>query len=236
MNSIVETKGKLPLCLELRSSLTLDILSTFLEPRENESKKIFRARLRKGLYNRCRPGFYMELNEHFHLGYADQRDGHGTQHYWRIFYDDVSKEQVEALAKGSSIAVTPNKTNGAENAKFEWGGLYLRSPAEVAIAKELYEREVLFFANVRGRVGLSNSPLSAEHSNGRVELDFLVFKGGKCMILEVDGSQHTLDDARDRDYARDRLMLREGVPTVRFTARDCVNATVGVVDEFLGMF
>ena len=56
------------------------------------------------------------------------------------------------------------------------------------------------------------------------------------MIFEVDGSQHSLDDARDRDYARDRLMLREGVPTVRFTARDCVNATVGVVDEFLGMF
>ena len=144
--SIVETAGKLPLCLELRSSLTLDILSAFLEPRENETKKDFRARLRKGLYNRCRPGFYMELSEHFHLGYADQRDGHGTQHYWRIFYDDVSKERVEALAKGSSITVTNNQTNGAENAQFEWGGLYFRSPAEVAPLLKNYTRGKYYFS------------------------------------------------------------------------------------------
>ena len=56
------------------------------------------------------------------------------------------------------------------------------------------------------------------------------------MVLEVDGSQHNLDDARDRDYARDRLMLKEGVSTARFTAQECMNATADVIDEFLEMF
>jgi len=33
----------------------------------------------------------------------------------------------------------------------EWGGLYLRSEAEMRIAQALNETEVLFFANARGR-------------------------------------------------------------------------------------
>lgn len=234
-NSIVSTGGKLPYTLELRTSSVLDILSEFLTPHDDEDNQGFRDRLQQRLYNRCRPNFYFEMNEHFHLAYGDQRDGHGTQHYWRIFYDDTFKEKVESLAKG--FAITARRTlGGGENAPFEWGGLYLRSPAERAIAEELNRRGILFFANVRGRVSTDKSPISELQSSGRVELDFLVFKNGKAIILEVDGSQHNVGNARNRDYAKDRLMLKESLPTARFTAQECLNGTTDVITEFLSLY
>jgi hypothetical protein len=234
-SSPVPIGGKLPYSLELRTTNILDILSVFLMPHENEDNQDFRERLQQRLYNRCRPGFYHEMNEHFYLAYGDQRDGHGTQHYWRVFYDDTLKQQVESLAKGFAITA-PRTFGGGENAPFEWGGLYLRSSAELAIAEELDRRGVLFFANVRGRVSTNKSPISELQSNGRVEIDFLVFNNGKAIILEVDGRQHNENGARVRDYAKDRLMLREGIQTARFTAQECLNATVDVVNEFLSCF
>ncbi|WP_161486837.1 hypothetical protein A5482_014790 (plasmid) [Cyanobacterium sp. IPPAS B-1200] len=35
---------------------------------------------------------------------------------------------------------------------------------------------------------------------------------------------------------RDRLVLKEGIPTVRFTAKECFNQPKRVVEEFLGLF
>jgi hypothetical protein len=34
----------------------------------------------------------------------------------------------------------------------------------------------------------------------------------------------------------DRVLLREGIPTPRFTAFECINKTVDVVTEFLELF
>ena len=80
------------------------------------------------------------------------------------------------------------------------------------------------------------SPVSASKITGRLELDFLVFKNGKCICLEVDGSQHSRKGKVERDYVRDRLILREGIPTVRFTAKECFNQPKRVVEEFLELF
>jgi very-short-patch-repair endonuclease len=52
----------------------------------------------------------------------------------------------------------------------------------------------------------------------------MVFCQGKCLILEVDGQHHEEAGQVIRDYARDRVLLRSGVPTVRFTAKDCYKA------------
>jgi hypothetical protein len=54
--------------------------------------------------------------------------------------------------------------------------------------------------------------------------------------LEVDGQHHQNGEQTLRDYVRDRVLLREGIPTARFTAEDCFNRSAEVVDEFLGMF
>ena len=59
--------------------------------------------------------------------------------------------------------------------------------------------------------------------SGRVEADFLIFKNSKCMILEVDGQHHQEGSQTVRDYVRDRVLLREGIPTARFTAQECLN-------------
>ncbi|MFM6073904.1 MAG: hypothetical protein ACKPB9_20335, partial [Dolichospermum sp.] len=43
---------------------------------------------------RNRPGFYKELSTNLHLAYADQRDGHGSQHWWKLFFNDDYKASV----------------------------------------------------------------------------------------------------------------------------------------------
>jgi len=75
--------------------------------------------------------------------------------------------------------------------------------------------------------------VSNEQLTGRVETDFLVFYQGKCLILEVDGQHHLEDGQVIRDYARDRVLLRAGLPTVRFMARDCLERPQDVVAEFM---
>jgi hypothetical protein len=78
-DSLVPIGGKLPYFQELQTGKLLDVLITFV-PGEKRSKDI-RQRINKWLYPKTRPGYYLEINDNFHLAYADQRDGHGTQHY-----------------------------------------------------------------------------------------------------------------------------------------------------------
>lgn len=94
---------------------------------------------------------------------------------------------------------------------------------------------MLFFANARGRVGLQDTIVSNDQLTGRVETDFMVFSQGRCIVLEVDGQHHSAEDQVIRDYARDRVLLKAGVPTVRFTARDCLERPHKVVSEFLSI-
>jgi hypothetical protein len=113
-----------------------------------------------------------------------------------------------------------------------------RSPAEVKIADALDKRGVLFFANARGRVSDRGSPVSRSSGliTGRLEVDFLVFYRGKCISLEVDGKHHEESIQTHRDYIRDRLLLREGIPTARFTASECLQNPDAAIEEFLNLF
>ena len=229
-SAIAPIGGKLPYSLEITSSKVLDVLLALFPG------KATRKQLNNFLYSRTRPGFYMELNDALHLAYADQRDGHGTAHWWRLFFGDRLRSQIEELTKSNALVVakTPsNQANSGVRADYEWGGMYFRSKVEMKVAQELDKRGVTFFANVRGRYSLDNAPVSKELLNGRVELDFLVFHQGKCAILQVDGPQHK--GQRERDYAGDRVLLREGIPTVRFTDKECREKTGDVVTEFLGV-
>ena len=196
-----------------------------------------RKQINASLYSKSRPGFYVELNQSLHLAYADQRDGHGTAHWWRLFFSENLRGKIEELTKSNALAVsneTKNQANSGVRAEYEWGGIYFRSQVEIRIAQELDKRGVLFFGNVRGRFNLDDSPVSKDLLNGRVELDFLVFYQGKCLILEIDGVHHKKQV--ERDYSRDRVLLKEGIPTVRFTAKECHERTADVVTEFMAIF
>ncbi|NJM00768.1 MAG: DUF559 domain-containing protein [Synechococcaceae cyanobacterium SM2_3_2] len=243
---LVPVGGKLPFGMELPTSRLLDVLQTVF-PDSRMDRSALRKKANSWLYSRTRPGFYFEFNQHIHIAYADQRDGRGSQHYWRLFFDAALKERVEQASRANALALTsaspkapqddPPKTDPFRNMK-EWGGMFFRSEAEIKIAEELNQRKVLYFANVRGRISGDGSPISSYEGtfNGRIEIDFIVFKGGKALILEVDGQQHSEGGQTLRDYARDRLMLREGIPVARFTAQDCINRAVEVVNEFLNLF
>jgi hypothetical protein len=188
--------------LEVKTSQLIDVISA-LTP---DKARNFRKKAGAWLYPRTRPGFYLEMNAHLHLAYADQRDGHKTQHYWRLFFDDQYKERVERASRGSALVVgaepPKNQANSGVRAPYEWGGMYFRSKVEMKMAQELEQRGVTFFANARGRYSLEGSPVSKELLNGRVEVDFLIFHQGKCVILQIDGPQH--NGSRERDYAGDR--------------------------------
>lgn len=239
-NSLVSISGKLPYYQELRTRILLDVLFVIYQQKNVGSRK----KINQWLYSKTRPGLYLELNEHLHLAYADQRDGHGTQHWWRLFFDKNYQEQIEDATKATALTVgkkAPNTNDNSapgHNAYKEWGGMYFRSKAEIAIAEELDKRNVLFFANVRGRLNYEDLPASkaSGYLSGRVEVDFLVFKNSKCMILEVDGQHHQEGSQTVRDYVRDRVLLREGIATARFTAQECINKTADVITEFLELF
>ncbi|UBF24261.1 endonuclease domain-containing protein [Kovacikia minuta CCNUW1] len=82
---------------------------------------------------------------------------------------------------------------------------------------------------------MQNTLVSDSQLTGRVEADFMVFYQGRCLILEVDGEHHMEGEQTIRDYARDRVLLRSGIPTVRFTAKDCMIRPREVVSEFLSI-
>lgn len=116
--------------------------------------------------------------------------------------------------------------------------MYFRSQAALAIAKVLQEKGVLFFANSQGTASLEGLPITKD-AHGmveRLEADFLVFRGGRCICLEVDGRQHQKRDHAFRDYAKERVLLREQIPTVRFPAQECLVRPALVIAEFLNLF
>lgn len=243
--ALVPIGGQLPYYQELRTGKILDFLMIlFKEPnREN-----LRERLRNWLYTKTKPGFYIEIiPADLHLAYADQRDGSNSQHWWRLFFTERWKNRIETIANNTALTVSENSHNcsGEDSEYFnckenktgfiEWGGMYFRSKTEVKIAQALFNKQVLFFANSRGQVSCQSSPVSNSLLPGRIEVDFLVFYQGRCMILEVDGIHHQEGSQTVRDYARDRVLLREGIPTARFTAHECFNRTEDVIVEFLQM-
>ena len=137
-NSLVPVGGKLPYFQELRTSSLLDVILMVSE----QTGQANREKINQRLFSKTRPGFYTELNDHLHLAYADQRDGHGSQHWWRLFFDDNYKQQIEYATRSNALTVgkkpKPKKkqySKSGHNAEFEWGGMYFRSPHEIAVAE-----------------------------------------------------------------------------------------------------
>lgn len=235
---LVPSGGKLPHTYEVEAGKFLDIVIALSPTTRNlntKQKKKKRKELYGRLYNKCRPGFYAELSESLHFSYAGQPGGHGKPHHWRLFCDDGLREWLETFLHGTALTTAAQSAIPSGNYQVEWGGLYLRSEAERRIAEALDQARVLFFANARGRVNLKDSIVSDEQLTGRVEVDFLIVHRGHCLVLEVDGSHHADEAQTIRDYAKDRVLLKSGVPTVRFTAQDCLTRPAQVVAEVMAI-
>jgi very-short-patch-repair endonuclease len=240
--TIVPIGGTLPCSFKVPTGKLLDVilaLSASGRSLTGKARQKARQKANAWLYNRTRPGFcFMVKKNVFHIAYAGQPDGAGTQHQWHIFCIESYQQQVELLIHGTALTTPTQQSQQSGtggNYTKEWGGLYLRSEAEVRIAEALDQTGLLYFANARGRVGLKDTVVSNNQLTGRVEADFMVFYRGTCLILEVDGQHHNEQGNTVRDYARDRVLLRAGVPTVRFTAKDCFEHPQKVVSEFLSI-
>lgn len=241
-NTLVSVGGNLPYSFLVPTRKLLDVclaVSTSGRDLTGAARKKARQRLGAWLYNRTRPGFVFLVKENvFHIAYAGQPKGAGSQHQWHIFCNEGYKSQVEQIIRGTALVASspaePQDGPGGNYTK-EWGGLYLRSEAEIRIAEALEETGLLYFANARGRVGLKDTLVSDSQLTGRVEADFMVFYKGMCLVLEVDGRHHNAQGQTIRDYARDRVLLRAGLPTVRFPAEDCLKRPQQVIAEFVSI-
>jgi hypothetical protein len=119
-----------------------------------------------------------------------------------------------------------NQGNPIKNApRFEWEHLYFRSPAEVAIAKELDNYKTFFLPNCMGRLDLETSRVNRE-------ADFLVCFAGKWGILEVNGDTYHTSAAKDHERAS--LFRKYGIRVFSFyEATRCIKDPKNVVLEFL---
>ncbi|MGC1306612.1 MAG: hypothetical protein WA885_05235 [Phormidesmis sp.] len=160
------------------------------------------------------------------------------------FFDDSLRELVERAASSTALAIgTKQRQEDARHTSqgtppICWSGMYFRSNAELMIAKVLQQRGVLFFANSQGTASLKGLPVTMD-AHGmveRLEADFLVFLNGQCICLEVDGRQHQQTEHAYRDFAKERVLLREKIPTVRFPAQECLVRPGEVITEFLTLF
>jgi len=91
---------------------------------------------------------------------------------------------------------------------------------------------------------LIDAPVSNDQSNGRVEADFMIFRQGKCLILEVDGQHHLEGGQATRDYARSNALTGRvadgevyGARLFRASSSSCggmfVNFAGSTVNNFL---
>ncbi|MEA5578693.1 DUF559 domain-containing protein [Anabaena sp. UHCC 0451] len=234
-SAIVVQSSSLKYFIELRTTALIDYM---LKIYTTSNSAYTRKSISDWLSIRNKSGFYKELSPNLHLAYADQRDGHATQHWWKLFFNDDYKPSILSHIKIELNLVKSQNSPDDSNSQFQWGGLNFRSKTEVRIAHALHSQRILFFANSRAYMDLTDLPISNSdnQSKERVEIDFLVFYKQKCMILEVDGVHHQQSAQITRDYRRDRVLLRDGIRTVRFDASECYNRPMDVVTEFLNLF
>lgn len=234
--AITLKKSQLKYFIELRTSSLIDYI---LNIYSNVGAKYTRESINEWLYIRTQTGFYKEFTSNLHLAYADQRDGHKSQHWWILYFDDSYKQNILNNIKIEISYVKSKDSPNDANADHQWGGLHFNSKTEVRIAHALHSQKILFFANSRAYMDLTGLPISSIDNNQlkeRIEIDFLVFYKQKCMILEVDGEHHQQSSQKIRDYRRDRVLLRDGIRTVRFNANECYHHPLEVVTEFLNLF
>lgn len=139
-----------------------------------------------------------------------------------VFNENWRTEMLEMIEGKRPL----NQGNPIKDApRFEWEHLYFRSPAEIAIAKELDNYKTFFLPNCMGRLDLEASRVNRE-------VDFLVCFDGKWGILEVNGDTYHTSAAKDHERAA--IFRKYGIRVFCFyEATRCIKNPKGVVIDFL---
>lgn len=236
--SIAHNSVSAPLVYRLQTTQMLKMLSRLLPGHEWKSN---------WLHDNVRKNSSISFDMGITLSYQGQTLGSGHEHEWEIQVDprwaeklNQAYREITALVIGQGVVKKLDKTSIALPGKvddsnhpradstYTWNNLSFRSPAEIAVAKALESRGLLFFPNakcrIRNRLGIAETK----------ETDFLVFYKGTSRILEVDGKQYHQQPVED--YRRDRMFDKYGIRSTRFTASECLNNADQVVEEFLELF
>jgi very-short-patch-repair endonuclease len=92
------------------------------------------------------------------------------------------------------------------------------------------EPEVMLWSRLRGR-GTDRPTFRRQHPIGSVILDF--YCPSARLVVEIDGSTHWGDEARERDAARDRWLERQGLTVMRIPASEIYRDLGFVTDGVL---
>ena len=99
-----------------------------------------------------------------------------------------------------------------------------------SLRKTMSPPEVLLWTRLRGR-SADRPTFRRQHPFGSLILDF--YCPSARLAIEVDGSTHWDDAARERDEARDRWLEGQGVRVLRVSASRVYRDLGGVVDGVL---
>jgi len=127
-DTLVSIGGNLPYSYLVPTGKLLDVFLALSASGRN-LKGAARAKARKKfnawLYNHTRPRFvYLVKEGVFHIAYAGQPGGAGSQHHWHIFCNEAYKAQVEFI-----VGITSTPPPGPGNAQGGPGGNYTRVSA-----------------------------------------------------------------------------------------------------------
>ncbi|MDJ0579834.1 hypothetical protein [Crocosphaera sp.] len=111
--------------------------------------------------------------------------------------------------------------------RYQWNNFELGSLAELAIARELDTRDLVFFPNSKARTKINKSSYI-------IIPDFLVCCKGKWGILQCD--HESTHPYAAEDHKKDRYFRIHGVKVIeRYDYEDCVKNAKNVVDQFLNL-
>ena len=134
-------------------------------------------------------------------------------------------KNIEKIALNNQGNITEKVFKRYNKEVLTYNEMKFGSLSELEIAKELEEREILFFPlpfAVRGK--------GIDHKNHR-EPDFLVCLKGTWGILEV---AHHIPERYEKDQEKSAWFKKSGILCVEhYTAEKCLNKPKEVVDEFL---
>lgn len=132
------------------------------------------------------------------------------------------RAELVEMARGNLVH---NQAATAEKFRL-WQNLRFRSQSEIRIAQALDKTGVIFFPLCMARVTSKNQRIN-------LEPDFLICRGGKWGILEVDGEPFHPPERTAQEHERDRLFRGQRVLVERFNATRCYNDSDRVVADFL---
>lgn len=94
------------------------------------------------------------------------------------------------------------------------------------LRRQMSAPEAKLWAALR-RGGLDGLKFRRQHPIGRCVLDF--YCPAVRLAVEVDGYEHCIDGGPERDLARDRWLLMQGVRTLRIPAQEVMASVDGAL-------